>query len=129
MSVARNALVDYARKKKEVHIDDNRMIDFNDVTDEKARLVESISECLYELINEYDKDERELLLSVFTTSMTRKEMARYLDIPYSTLKSRIQKARNQILQDFRSRCCTLQRNSKGEIIGCILVEEPALAEC
>lgn len=129
MSIARNTLIDYTRKKKEIHIDDLRMIASGDFTNEKARLVEGISECLYELINEYDKDERELLLSVFTKSMTQKEMARYMGIPYSTLKSRIRKIRDQILSDFRSRCCTLQHNSKGEIIGCTPVEEPALAEC
>lgn len=129
MSVARNTLIDYTRKKKEVHMDDFRMITSDEFTAENSRAIEGIAECLYELIEEYDKDERELLLSVFTKSMTQKEMAQYLDIPYSTLKSRIQKARNQILEDFRSRCCTLQRNSKGEIIGCRPVEKTALAEC
>lgn len=129
MSVARNTLIDYTRKKKEAHIDDLKMIASEDFTDGKSRLVEGISECLYELINKYDKDNRDLLLNVFTKSMTQKEMAQYMDIPYSTLKSRIQKARDQILNDFRSRCCTLQRNSKGEIIGCTPVSEPALADC
>lgn len=117
-SVARNTLIDYTRKKKEAHVDDLKMIADDDFTSGKERLVEGISECLYELINEYDPEQRELLLNVFTKSMTQKEMARAMGIPYSTLKSRIQKARNQILQDFRSRCCTLQCNSKGEIIGC-----------
>lgn len=129
MSVARNTLIDYMRKKKEATMDDLRMIADNDFSNEKERLVEGISECLYELIDEYEDEKRELLLNVFTKSMTQKEMARYMDIPYSTLKSRIQKARNQILNDFRSRCCTLQRNSKGEIIGCAPVETSVHMEC
>jgi RNA polymerase sigma-70 factor (ECF subfamily) len=104
------------------------MVISDEFTAENNRMIKGIAECLYELINEYDKDERELLLSVFSKSMTQKEMAKYLNIPYSTLKSRIQKARGQILNDFRSRCCTLQHNSKGEIIGCTPVNKLTLVE-
>lgn len=123
MSVARNTLIDYTRKKKEVTADDLKIAVGDESTDEKECLVEGISECLYELIEEYEKEERELLLSIFTKSMSQKEVAQYLDIPYSTLKSRIQKARDQILQEFRARCCTLSRNAKGEIIGCTPVDK------
>lgn len=129
MSVARNTLIDYTRKKKEVSMDDLKMITEGDFSGEKKNFVEGISKCLLELINEYDKDQRELLMNVFTKSMTQKEMARYMDIPYSTFKSRIQKARNHILTEFKARCCTLNRNQKGEIIGCTPVNKPAIAEC
>ncbi len=131
MSVARNTLIDYTRKKKEITVDDLKITAANDNDDEKDCVVEGISQCLYELIEEYEKEERELLLSVFTKSMSQKEVAQYLDIPYSTLKSRIQKARDQILEEFRARCCTLSRNAKGEIIGCTPVDKPSInvAEC
>lgn len=127
MSVARNNLIDYTRKKKEVTLDDTQMIHSDDFTSGKEQLVDGIAECLYELIDEYDDEERQLLLDVFTKSMTQKEMAKALDLPYSTFKSRIQKARNQILTEFKNRCCSLNRNSKGEIIGCTPIEKPQLA--
>ncbi|MDZ7692288.1 MAG: sigma-70 family RNA polymerase sigma factor [Balneolaceae bacterium] len=131
MSVARNTLIDYTRKKKEVSLGDIQMINSEDFTSDKERLVDGIAECLYELIDEYDDDERQLLIDVFTKSMTQKEMAKALDIPYSTFKSRIQKAREQILTEFKNRCCTLSRNSKGEIIGCTPIEKPQMtaADC
>lgn len=129
MSVARNTLIDYTRKKKEVTLDDLRLIDTDEFRSDKTNVVEGIAECLYELIAEYDKDKQELLLNVFTKSMTQKEMAKSMGIPYSTLKSRIQKARNEILTEFRNRCCILNRNSKGEIIGCTPVENLNTVSC
>lgn len=131
MSIARNTLIDYTRKKKEVAIADIQMINSKDFNSAKSCLVEGIAECLHDLIEEYDKDKQELLLNIFTKSMTQKEMAQSMDIPYSTFKSRIQKARERILTEFKARCCTLHRNSDGEIIGCSPVEKKALtmAQC
>lgn len=129
MSVARNTLIDHTRKKREGRMDDPKRIPDRDADYETDGLVEGISECLYELINEYEPEERELLEKVFTKSMTQKEMARYMDLPYSTLKSRVQKAREEIMEAFRSRCCTLRRNASGEIIGCIPVGTSTLADC
>lgn len=129
MSVARNTLIDHTRKKREGRMDDPIRIPDRDADSDTGELVEGISECLYELINEYDPEERNLLKKVFTKSMTQKEMARYMDLPYSTLKSRVQKAREEIMEAFRSRCCILRRNAKGEIIGCVPVGKTTLADC
>lgn len=129
MRVAKNTLIDYTRKKKEVTVDNLQIADAEDHSSSRDHLVEGISECLYELIDEYDEEKRDLLLTVFTRSMTQKEMAEYMDLPYSTLKSRIQKAREHIISEFNNRCCTLNRNSKGEIIGCTPVQSRAVVAC
>ena len=128
-SIARNTMIDYTRKKKEDRIDDLSIVE-NNVSESAANdAVEGIAQCLYELIDEYETEERDLLLDVFTKSLSQKEAARYLDIPYSTLKSRIQKAREEIVQAFNSRCCRLQYSSQGEIIGCVPVGTLSPADC
>ncbi|WP_138431938.1 sigma-70 family RNA polymerase sigma factor [Fodinibius saliphilus] len=115
--IAQNTLIDYTRKKKEDSLIDSEIIDSTDFH-EQVSDIELISDCLYELIEEYSQEQQDILLDVFTKSLTQKEAANYLDLPYSTFKSRVQKARSVILAEFRKRCCQLKYNQHGEIIGC-----------
>lgn len=119
--IARNTLIDYTRKKKEKTFGDLIIPDEREELTGDTSVVEEISECLYELIEEYGSEEQEPLLDIFTKSLSQKEAAQALDIPYSTFKSRIQKARKEIVDEFKRRCCQLKYNNKGEIIGCVPV--------
>lgn len=116
--IAHNRLIDYTRKKKETALPDTTIPDEKDAAEMKSEDISGIAECLHELIQEYDEDEQEILVKVFQKSLTQKEVAQYLDIPYSTFKSRIQKARQQIIEEFNKRCCHLKHDSEGNIIGC-----------
>jgi len=116
--IARNRLIDYTRKKKEDSLPESA-IPVNDDDNEKSQSnIDEIAGCLYELIEEYEKEEQKMLIKVFQKSLTQKEVAQYLDIPYSTLKSRVQKARKQIIKEFNERCCRLKYDQEGKIIGC-----------
>lgn len=115
--IAKNTLIDYTRKKKEDSLNDLQISADTDYQEQKSD-VEVISECLHELIEEYSDEEQEILKDVFTKSLSQKEAAKSLDIPYSTFKSRVQKARSVILSEFQKRCCRLKYNQQGEIIGC-----------
>jgi RNA polymerase sigma-70 factor (ECF subfamily) len=115
--IAHNTLIDYTRKKKEDSLNDLQ-IPSEENTHEDTTDLEIISQCLYELIEEYSDDEQEILLDVFTKSLSQKEAAKHLDIPYSTFKSRVQKAREVILFEFEERCCHLKYDKQGHIIGC-----------
>lgn len=118
-SIARNTLIDFSRKKKEDTLENLDIPDEQSFNNEEASSeIEKITECLYELIDEYTQEEQDILWDVFTKSLSQKEAAQTLDIPYSTFKSRVQKARSAILSEFEARCCHLKYNREGQIIGC-----------
>lgn len=116
--IARNTLIDYTRKKKEDTLDDLEIRDEQSFIGEQPSEIEEVSECLHELIDEYTQKEQDILRDVFTKSLSQKEAAQTLDIPYSTFKSRVQKARKVILSEFEERCCHLKYNDQNEIVGC-----------
>lgn len=119
--IARNSLIDYTRKKKEESLDDLEIRAEESTIEEQSSEIEEISKCLYELIEEYTQQEQDILWDVFTKSLSQKEAAQVLDIPYSTFKSRVQKAREVIISEFKKRCCHLKYNEQNEIIGCTSV--------
>lgn len=115
--IARNTLIDYTRKKKEEPLKETQILK-DDSAEKNTSEIEVISKCLHELIEEYSDNEQDILFDVFTKSISQKEAAKYLDIPYSTFKSRVQKARKTIVSEFEKRCCHLKYNREGQIIGC-----------
>ncbi len=116
--IAQNKFIDYTQKKKEVPLSDSTLPQENDKKGEHSAEIRSVADCLYQLIQEYDEEDQELLIQIFRKSLTQKEGAQYLDLPYSTFKSRIQKARKEIAREFDKRCCQLKYNRDGHIIGC-----------
>lgn len=126
--IARNTLIDHSRKKKEEPLT-NYDITVDTDTHSLKNSAGDIAQCLKELIEEYDEEEREILYTIFTESQSQKEISQYLGISYSTLKSRIQKARKEIAEAFKTRCCRLLYSNKGEIIGCRPVTVEANSTC
>ncbi|MGM0588071.1 MAG: RNA polymerase sigma factor [Bacteroidota bacterium] len=126
--IARNALIDYTRKRKPEPTEELLIPEWDSEAG-SAPPVEGIAECLIDLIEEYDDEQQILFKHIFTDALSQKEAAEMLDIPYSTLKSRVQKARKEIMDAFYTRCCQLQRNSDGEIIGCIPVTDTSPSTC
>lgn len=116
--IARNRLIDYSRKKREDRLGESVLPGGDEHTADSGSEIEKISECLQELIREYSPEEQDVLYRVFTKSLSQKEAAAYLDLPYSTFKSRVQKARREIISRFQDRCCRLKHNRDGDIIGC-----------
>ncbi|WP_440999905.1 RNA polymerase sigma factor [Fodinibius sp. SL11] len=116
--IARNTLIDYTRKKKEDSLDDLSISADTRFKDAQKSEIEEISKCLMELIEEYSREEQDVLLKVFKKSLSQKEAAKHLNIPYSTFKSRVQKARKEIVIQFNRRCCQLKYDSNNQIIGC-----------
>lgn len=116
--IARNTLIDYTRKKKEESLDNLSIPSETDSKEFKESEIEGISQCLKELIEEYSKEEHDILLDVFEESLSQKEASKHLNIPYSTFKSRVQKARKEIVNQFNKRCCRLKYDANNQIIGC-----------
>ena len=117
-TIARNRLIDHTRKKKEQILEDEDVADNEREIDKINQLVNEISDCLMQFIEEYEGVDNQLLISIFSGETSQKEAAKELDIPYSTLKSRVQKAREVIFNRFIEECCTLIYDKDGNIINC-----------
>ena len=116
--IAKNQLIDHKRKKKDARLDRQDLVPALSAPDEIVSIVDSIAACLEEIIQEYDPDQADLLLDIFWGRITQKDAAQEIGIPYSTLKSRVQKARSVVFERFVDECCTLVRNRDGEVINC-----------
>lgn len=130
--VARNELIDHTRKTTEDRLHRNAIPAPADEVDGVDHLVGGIGLCLRSLIAEYDAMDTEVLMDVFTGRITQKEAAAAQGLPYSTFKSRVQKARSVITERFREACCErLIRNRHGDVINCRPVPDLRLSadEC
>lgn len=116
--IAKNRLIDHSRKKKEARLERQHLVPARSEPENIESLVSGISECLRSIIADYDPEQADLLLAIFGGRITQKDAAYELGIPYSTLKSRVQKAREVVFVRFVDECCKLVRNSEGRIINC-----------
>ena len=116
--VAKNRLIDHTRKKREARLERQQIVPARSESDDIESLVGSISACLKRIIQDYDPEQAETLIAIFGGRITQKHAARELGIPYSTLKSRVQKAREVVFERFVDECCELIRNSEGNVINC-----------
>lgn len=116
--IAKNRLIDHTRKKKEIRLERQEIVPARSESDGIDSLLDGISACLKSIIKDYDPEGAEMLLAIFGGRTTQKDAARELGIPYSTLKSRVQKARNVVFERFVDECCELIRNSEGDVINC-----------
>ncbi len=113
--VAQNRLIDQTRKKRESRINEDTALEAESSEED---FLDGINSCLEMIIREYDDTETELFLKVFSGEVSQKDAARQLGIPYSTLKSRVQKVRDDVFNRFLNECCSLIYNSEGEVINC-----------
>jgi RNA polymerase sigma-70 factor, ECF subfamily len=113
--VARNRLIDHARKKSESRIHEYEQIEGGS---EEQDFLDGINSCLKNIIKDHEGEETELYLKVFSGELTQKDAAKQLNIAYSTFKSRVQKVRKDVFNRFLDECCELIYNSKREVINC-----------
>lgn len=111
--ITRNAVVDYYRARKNEHSGEfpvDLMAEEQEF-DRWGPLIGSLQAFLDQLAEE----ERFLLRKVDWEGVSQKELANELEIPYSTLKSRVQRAR-QKLYDIFTDCCKMVYGPAGDLI-------------
>ena len=109
--VAKNAVIDHYRKNgraKELNKSDLWY-------DESSEEDHIFAECLLPFINALPEDSAKLLTAVDINGKAQKEIATEQGISYSTLKSRVQKARND-LKGLFAQCCDLSLDGRGNIV-------------
>lgn len=116
--VAQNALIDFYRRNNKnsalTTFDEATWQTTTEDTAENTSLQE-LSHCLEPFINALPEDSAALLRAVELYGQTQKSLAAEQGIPYSTLKSQVQKGRTELKQLF-DECCTMSLDTLGNII-------------
>lgn len=112
--ITRNTIIDYYRKKKLPVSDDSI---FQGVAEEESdsSLNPQFINCLMPFVNQLPEKYKEALNKTVYGDLSQKEYAQELDISYTAVKSRVQRAR-QKLKELFTQCCNIQTDSYGNII-------------
>lgn len=112
LQISNRTIIDYYRKqadKRELSADELWFQDEEQVENELLR-------CLQPFILQLPAAQAELLMEVELGGVSQKEYAQKLNLPYTTLKSRVQKSR-QLLKTVFEQCCELEMDASGRVIG------------
>lgn len=119
-TVANNTVLDYFRtSKKNKVIADNKIAekDIEDVANYSVNFYEhSEQDCLHGILKNLDKKYRTPLFMADIQGYKQQEISKILDLPLSTVKSQVQRARKMITQGFMD-CCGYELNEKGKLVG------------
>lgn len=119
--IIRNNLNDYFRSLKPEYSSENLKVE--DPDEDHIVLNKAFAQSIPHLIQELPEPFRSVLWEVEIRGKSQKELAAQLEIPYSTLKSRVQKAR-ELLREQILACCTIQVDAYGNIMDYYKNPEP-----
>lgn len=123
--VARNALVDQERRvnsRKEVSSVDETLEAAEPPAVPGAHQVD-LADCVRPFLGRLDERDRLMLDLVDLQGRSQRAVAAEMELPYSTVKSRIQRARDRLAAELSS-CCTVQVLDDGQVLG-----TPVAASC
>lgn len=112
LQVSNRTIIDYYRKRS-----NQRELSADELWYEDEEQVENdLLQCLQPFIRELPEHQAELLMDVELRGVSQKEYAERHKIPYTTLKSRVQKSRQSLKAVF-TQCCELETDVTGRVIG------------
>ncbi|MGX1930159.1 RNA polymerase sigma factor SigZ [Flagellimonas sp. 2504JD4-2] len=112
-AVARNAIIDYYRKKKIELIELEQQFSAESMDD--ASTVYELSKCVQTFIEYLPEDYAQLLKLHEIEGLPQKEIAERLDMNYVTVRSKIQRGRVKLKQLF-AECCQVEQGGRGAIL-------------
>lgn len=110
--IANHAIIDFYRRNgrtKEVEQSD---LWFDEP---EADIKQEMSHCIEPFIQALGNERAELLMAIDLNGVSQKDTAESLGISYSTLKSRVQKARTELRGLFDS-CCHMKLDAQGNLM-------------
>lgn len=111
--ITRNSILDHLKKHKP---QSEFLDDFLAPIEEQTRNFNNeISPCMYRLINQLPNKYQDAIIETELGQLSQKEYAKKLKIPYSSAKSQIQRARQQLHLLFID-CCKIQTDIYGNIV-------------
>ncbi len=112
-TVTRNAVAEYYRQHRpSIDLDTFGDVPDTDGMDPADRTIGQLSECLDPMLRMLSESDADLLRRVDLQGEAQTVLAASLDIPLSTLKSRVQRARTKLRAAFDA-CCAIDRARTG----------------
>lgn len=112
--IAQHSIIDFYRKnanKRDAFVDE--LTDM--AIESESHLMSELSQCVLPFINALPEQEAQLLTAIDIEGIAQKQYAAEQGINYSTLKSQVQKSRQQLHQLFNN-CCHFEIDNKGQLI-------------
>ncbi|MGB0834703.1 MAG: RNA polymerase sigma factor SigZ [Psychrobium sp.] len=110
--IANNAVIDFYRKRGSKKQRENDVTWYDeDVSD----VIDSFTACLEPFIKQLPEQQRQLLMAIELEGISQKNYAEQNGISYSTLKSRVKKAREMLKKQFDD-CCHFEFDKNGNVI-------------
>lgn len=110
VTTARNAIVDLLRRRRPVSLEEASVVAPGEDPDGA-----DLAACLRPLLDQLDPQDRWILEEVDAGGRSQTELARELGLAPSTVKSRVQRAR-QRLRGIIERCCEVELDGRGRPI-------------
>jgi RNA polymerase sigma-70 factor (ECF subfamily) len=110
-TIARNTVNDYFKKQKFCELADNHELAETPV----EKLNTDFEKCLYPLMKKLPAEYKNVLQMTLTGNVSQKNLAEKSGISYSGIKSRIQRAKQKLLNEFR-RCCGFTTDVYGNVL-------------
>ena len=110
--ITRNTIIDYYRKKK---LETSDLDLESSLPDEVKEVSKDFSNCIRPFILQLPKPDRDILVATTYQNVSQKEYAANHNMAYSTVKSRLQRARVKLKNSFVD-CCGLEADKYGNII-------------
>ncbi len=115
--IAHHALVDYYRRNAMTTASTVEYSEQNHF--ESAELhTNEVAECLMCMTTTLAGDERHLLQQIDVDGVSQKQLAAKINLPYSSLKSRVQRTRQKLKQRLQA-CCEVEYDLAGRPIGLV----------
>lgn len=115
--IAKNATIDYYRRKKKSILLENSHELFDDIvqTSDLENYNEEATMCLLEMTNQLSELDKDAIIESAYKGVSQLQLAERWGISYSGAKNRVQRARKKLRKAVTD-CCMLKSDSQGNII-------------
>jgi RNA polymerase sigma-70 factor (ECF subfamily) len=113
--IARNQIVDHFRSMKRTQFLANATIEADDEYNELTSVMETAIRDMIGMMDDLPKEYCQAICAIELEGISQKSYSESNGIPYSTVKSRVQRARLK-LRDMMMRCCHYQFDQYGTVL-------------
>ena len=115
-TIARNSIIDYYRSnvnKKNLSIKEETTESFTN--EEYVDTTKGLGCCLFDIVKQLPGEYRDIITDVEINDAKQKDLVKKYDLPYPTIRSRVQRGREKLKQ-LLLECCNIQWDTRGNIL-------------
>jgi RNA polymerase sigma-70 factor, ECF subfamily len=115
-TISRNAVIDYYRStavRKNISLSEIFSRDISE--DEASDPTGGLDQCLHAMISLLPDQYRDIVVDAELKGLKQKELADKYNMPYSSMRSRVQRGRERLKQLFYN-CCHIETDKRGNVI-------------